>query len=166
MVNYQDGKIYKIVCNITGLVYIGSTCKHYLSQRLQNHKSEYNMFKKNGKRYISSFKVLENGNYNILLLELYPCNTKDELHAKERYYMESIDCVNLQLVGRTSKEWKKDNKDKLSEISKRHFGPQISAAVAGMSKKQTSVKLKKFVWTPSGVGFRKKFGTPTQKCIS
>ena len=121
MVNYQEGKIYKIVCNITGLVYIGSTCKQYLSQRLQNHKSEYNMFKKNGKRYMSSFKVLENGDYNILLLELYPCNTKDELHARERYYMETIECVNLQIVGRTPKEWKNDNKDKVHEIYKRHY---------------------------------------------
>ena len=30
-----------------------------------------------------------------------------------------------------------------------------------MSKTQTSVKLKKFVWTPFGVDFRKKFWTPT-----
>ena len=31
-----------------------------------------------------------------------------------------------------------------------------------MSQTQTSVKLKKFVWTPSGVDFRKKFWTPTK----
>ena len=38
----------------------------------------------------------------------------------------------------------------------------MSAAVARMNKTQTSVKIKKFVWTPSGVDFRKK---PTKKII-
>jgi len=53
MPDYQKGKIYKIVCNETGLVYIGSTTQA-LSQRLQGHKKNY-----------KTFKVLENDNYNI-----------------------------------------------------------------------------------------------------
>ena len=41
---YQEGKIYKIVCNITGEVYYGSTIEKYLSSRLAKHKNkkEYN----------------------------------------------------------------------------------------------------------------------------
>jgi predicted GIY-YIG superfamily endonuclease len=34
--DYSKGKIYKIVCNKTGLVYIGSTCRS-LEQRLKEH---------------------------------------------------------------------------------------------------------------------------------
>ena len=39
MVNYQLGKIYKLVDNTNGNIYIGSTCKPYLSSRLVQHKS-------------------------------------------------------------------------------------------------------------------------------
>jgi hypothetical protein len=27
MVNYKLGKIYRLECNVTGLVYVGSTCE-------------------------------------------------------------------------------------------------------------------------------------------
>ena len=30
MTNYKQTKIYKIVCNKTGLIYVGATCKEYL----------------------------------------------------------------------------------------------------------------------------------------
>ena len=46
MVNYQNGKIYKIVSNTNSeKCYIGSTTKKYLSQRLMQHKYEYNCHK-------------------------------------------------------------------------------------------------------------------------
>jgi hypothetical protein len=30
----------------------------------------------------------------IVLIENYPCDSKNELHARERYYVNNIDCVN------------------------------------------------------------------------
>ena len=68
---YQRGKIYKIVCNTTGLCYIGSSTQKTLAKRLGEHKSTYTRFKKNEYYFVTSFKVLE--------------NTKDELHSRERY---------------------------------------------------------------------------------
>ena len=44
MVNYAKGKIYKIVCNVTGLIYVGSSTKHYLSDRLGNHTARYRKY--------------------------------------------------------------------------------------------------------------------------
>jgi len=117
----MNGIIYKIVCNITGLVYIGSTCKEYLSQRLQHHKTAYKSYLKTQKHYTSSFKILENDNYDIVLLELFPCDTKEELHARERHYMETIECLNIQIVGRTIEEWKVDNKDKFKGYGKTYY---------------------------------------------
>ena len=38
MVNYQNAKIYRIVCNVTGKQYIGSTVSN-LSTRLSQHKN-------------------------------------------------------------------------------------------------------------------------------
>ena len=48
MVNYQDGKIYKIVDNTNNNVYIGSTCEPTLARRLAKHVGHYK-FWKNGK---------------------------------------------------------------------------------------------------------------------
>ena len=39
MNKYQEGKIYKIVCNITGEIYIGSTIKT-LNDRLTINKND------------------------------------------------------------------------------------------------------------------------------
>jgi hypothetical protein len=85
---YQNGKIYKIVCNITGKQYIGSTCKT-LSQRLSGHKSDYKRFNEGKSGNTKSFDILKEEDYDIVLIEVYPCNTKDELHKRERHYIET-----------------------------------------------------------------------------
>ena len=110
MPNYQDGKIYKIVCRITNLIYIGSTTNKYLCNRLGQHK--YAINNKN-LRQSTSKEVLKNNDYYIELIELVPCNSKDELTKRERFYIESTDCVNKCVPGRTSKEYYSVNKDKL-----------------------------------------------------
>ena len=107
MVNYNLGKIYKIVCNITSLIYIGSTCEPTLAKRLAKHISNYNDWK-NGrnKGYISSYKIFGGGNYDIILIESFPCENKDQLHARERFYIENNECVNMVIVGRKPKEYR------------------------------------------------------------
>ena len=95
MVNYQQGKIYKIVCNTSGLVYIGSTCQKLLSQRLSEHVSNYKQYLIQKKNYISSYEVIEYGNYEIILVENCPCNTRDELYMRERFYIENQECINM-----------------------------------------------------------------------
>ena len=84
MPNYNEGKIYKIVCKTTGLAYIGSTTKE-LSFRLAQHK----------RKSTSSSRVLENNNFEIILLEEFPCNGLHELLTRERYYIENNACVNI-----------------------------------------------------------------------
>ncbi len=104
MVNYGNGKIYKIVCNVTGLVYIGSTTQN-LSKRLTSHKCDFGKWKKNKSRgYISSYKVLENDNFDIILIEDYPCERKEQLIARERYWKEKTKCVNLRNPHRTEEQ--------------------------------------------------------------
>ena len=118
MVNYENSKIYKIVDNTNDNIYIGSTTK-LLCQRLAGHRTNYELYKNKGLKYITSFKILENGDYDIVLLLNYPCNSKEELHAKERYYIETLSCVNKNIPGRSIKERMKlyyaDNKEEISE---------------------------------------------------
>ena len=62
MVNYGNGKIYKIepICDHDdGDVYIGSTTKQYLSQRMDTHRTGYKSWRigKHGKT--SSYILFE-----------------------------------------------------------------------------------------------------------
>jgi len=119
MVNYQNGKIYKIEPNCDheeGEIYIGSTAKKYLSQRMDTHRSSYNQWKIGKRTLTKSFKLFEKyglENCEIILIENYPCNIKEELLAREKYYVKSLKCMNKNMPGRTSKEYYIDNKEKI-----------------------------------------------------
>ena len=63
MVNYENGKIYKLVCNKTGLVYVGSTCQRLLCKRLSGHVADYKRWGKGKFRYVTSFNIIENDDY-------------------------------------------------------------------------------------------------------
>jgi hypothetical protein len=105
--NYQNGKIYKIVDNTNDDIYIGSTTQKTLAQRLSQHVSQA----KSNKRHCSSKQIILNGDYDMVLIELFPCHSKDELHARERHYIETINCVNKVIPTRTQAEWCQDNKE-------------------------------------------------------
>jgi hypothetical protein len=106
MTNYQLGKIYKIVCNTTGLTYYGSTCEPTLARRLAGHIGSYRKWK-NGKKIsnISSHQIFEIDDYVIVLVELFPCDSNMELHQRERYHIENNDCVNKVIPTRTREEY-------------------------------------------------------------
>jgi hypothetical protein len=39
---------------------------------------------------MSSFEIIEEGDYTIILIELYPCDSKDELFSRERFWTNQI----------------------------------------------------------------------------
>jgi hypothetical protein len=119
MVNYQSGKIYRI--DGGGLTYIGSTTKNYLCDRLALHKSDYNRFLIGKRNYITSFEILKTDNYRIELIESFPCDSKDELTAREGHFIRTMDCVNNQIAGRTKKEYYQDNKNEISQRHKQYY---------------------------------------------
>ena len=124
MVNYNESKIYKIISNCGNLIYVGSTSKKYLSTRLAQHKQQYKFYKKATKNNTTSFQLFdayEPENCEIILIENVNCNSKNELHARERFYIESLDCVNKCIPSRTKKEYRTDNKEKINEQSKVYY---------------------------------------------
>ncbi len=110
MSNYQNGKIYKIVCNITNEIYVGSTTLS-LSERLRNHTYDYKHYLNNKHNFISSFVIIERGNYDIVLLENCPCETKEQLLIRERYYFDTLNCINKYRPVITTKELCEKKKD-------------------------------------------------------
>jgi len=119
MPNYKDGKVYRLDCLTTNKVYIGSTCYKNLSQRLSDHVSKFKRWK-NGlkKNTITSFQIIEQGNYKISLIELFPCDSKDELTARESHYIRTIDCINKVIPDRTIEEYRPQYYEKNKEIIK------------------------------------------------
>jgi hypothetical protein len=119
--DYANGKIYRIDCLNTNEVYIGSTCQPTLAKRLAQHVAQIKYWKEKKTNFKTSFSIIERGNYKISLIELFPCNTKDELSAQEGFYIRNIKCVNKCITGRTQKEWSIDNKDKISNAKKEYY---------------------------------------------
>ena len=98
-------KIYKIIDNTNGNIYIGKTTQT-LNKRLAQHKSHKNCM---------SRRILVNGDYKIELIE----ETDDK--SRERYWIENTDCINIMVPGRTHKEWYLKNKERLSEDRKEYY---------------------------------------------
>jgi hypothetical protein len=118
MVNYNNGKIYKIESHLGDKVYIGSTTKEYLSQRMTTHREGYNRWKQGKKELTTSFLLFDEygiENCLIVLLELCPCESKDQLHAREACYIRTVTCVNKCIPLRTPKEYNDDNKEQHKE---------------------------------------------------
>ncbi len=114
MIDYKKGKIYKITSKETEDIYIGSTCST-LKDRLCKHKSQYKRMLGGAKfRKSTSDKILKYSDAIIELIELFPCETKRELLDREGHFIKNTpNCVNTQIQGRTMKQYREDNKDKL-----------------------------------------------------
>ena len=136
---YSKGKIYKIISPHTDKCYVGSTIQP-LCNRLALHRKHFD------KKKYSSREIMKLGDYKIILIENYPCNSKEELNKREQYFIDTLDCVNRfkafiteeqkqeriknykieyrkrertkQLEKEYNKEWRKKNRDKINENSR------------------------------------------------
>jgi hypothetical protein len=113
MPNYQNGKIYSIRSPNNEKYYIGSTTQK-LSMRMAGHRRT--------KDLITSKKIINSGGAYIELIELYPCNSKEELLKREGEIMREFkdNIINKNIAGRTNKEYYEDNKNKIKEQEKEY----------------------------------------------
>jgi hypothetical protein len=117
MVNYSKGKIYKIepiVPHLVNEVYYGSTTKQYLCQRWNTHKLNYQK-KVNHCSVITLFDKYGITNCSITLVELYPCNSRDELFTRETLHIKNNECINKYLPIRSRADYYIDNKEKIKK---------------------------------------------------
>lgn len=110
MVNYQNGKIYKIINTENNeIVYIGSTTQP-LCKRYSDH-------------------IHKAPNHKIILIENYACNSKEELCMKEQEIIEEhTNLLNKQKAYRSeeelkeyNKEYRQNNKEYYKEKNKEHY---------------------------------------------
>ena len=102
-------KIYRIVDNTNGNIYIGKT-KYTLKERFAKHKYDFKI----GPSCMSR-EIIKNGDYKIELIE----ETQDK--TRERYWIENTDCINKYIPGRTKKEWNADNREHLNQLAREWY---------------------------------------------
>ena len=119
MPDYQKGKIYAIRSYQTDDIYIGSTIQS-LSVRLGEHKRRYKMWLEGKHNYTSSYEIIKYNDCYVEEIEKCPCNDKNELNRREGQIIRLMDCVNKRIEGRTRKEYRQDNKEKIKEQSKKY----------------------------------------------
>ena len=109
MADYSKGKIYKIYKkDEPELCYIGSTITT-LEARLSGHKRD-------SKKKPSPFHKKVDGKWDewdILLIENYPCCSKKELFKREGELIRLLGTLNYEIAGRSQKEYYNENKEKI-----------------------------------------------------
>jgi hypothetical protein len=118
MEKYKNGKIYKLVGG--GMVYYGSTIQK-LNDRLNGHICKKRKYQEGKCSYVTSFSILDAEDCRIELVEEYPCNSKRELEAREKHYIQNNICVNKYIPTRTAKEYYENNIDKVKEYKKHWY---------------------------------------------
>ena len=119
MVNYGNGKIYKIErLSDNCVVYVGSTTKKYLSSRLVEHKNKATKYP--NRRVYKSISNNEGWeNHQMLLIKPFACNSRDELHSEESRFIRVLKpLTNIIIPLRTRKEYRIDNKETIKETAK------------------------------------------------
>ena len=119
MPDYSKGLIYKITCKDGTIqdTYVGSTCN--FRKRKSCHKSRCN--NKKGKWYnLLVYKTIRANkgwtNWEITLIENFPCDSRTELKKRERHWIGELKAtLNCSIPGRTKKEWRKKNRAIMKE---------------------------------------------------
>lgn len=126
MPKYENSIIYKL-CHQDDLennnIYVGSTTNFRI--RKYKHKAScINEKKKDYKTPVYQF-IRDNGGWTewqMIPIEVYPCNDKKELEVRERHHIELLKPkLNKQIPTRTQKEYYNVNKEKILENAKEYY---------------------------------------------
>jgi len=116
MVNYQLGKLYTIRSLTSPEIYVGSTIAP-LCKRMAQHRSKW----KKGEALGKNKDIVKDINeWYIELYENYPCDKVEELTAREGVIIREIGTLNKRIEGRTPKEYRFENADKIKETRKEY----------------------------------------------
>jgi hypothetical protein len=117
---YSTGKIYCLICNISGKKYYGSTiCP--LWKRLDDHKQGYKCNLRGLGSYVMSFDIIKNNDYRIELVEKVNCSSKEELLIREKFHIQNNECVNKYIPLRTHEEYYLNHKEKMNQKSRENY---------------------------------------------
>jgi hypothetical protein len=136
MPDYANTVMYKICCKNTDItdIYVGHTTN--IKNRIRKHKNRCNNPKDKKYHYKVYEFIRNNGgwdNWNIIVIEEYPCNSYTDALIKEREYYETLKpTLNSRYPQLTYEEYKEhkkeyrkqyriDNKEKNKEYYKEYY---------------------------------------------
>ena len=122
---YKNGKIYKIFNTINDEIYVGSTIQS-LSHRMIKHKDDVKNTTNNYKTTICKLmQELGVEHFYIELIEAFPCESKEELNAREGVWVKAMGTVNKHIPGRThaesNKAYRDAHKEQIKEYRKQYI---------------------------------------------
>ena len=118
--SYTEGKIYLITDTKSEDLYVGSTIVK-LKERVRDKHEFFNPpYCKN------------KDDCKISLIEEYPCNNREELLWRERFWIEKIDCVNKnrpilnenerkQMKIDNAIKWTNNNRERVKELARKRY---------------------------------------------
>ena len=124
MPDYSKAKIYKIWNTANDELYIGSTCER-LARRMAKHRHTHKTQKTQQPLHLfplyKMFDEVGVDNFHTELLEEYPCENVEQLMKKEGEKIRELGTLNKRIQGRTSKEWREQNKEYLTEGKRKWY---------------------------------------------
>lgn len=114
MPDYQKTTIYKLCCKDPEVtdIYVGSTC-NFRKRKHQHKSNSLNMNKRDYKNYVYQIIRKSGGfeNWDMILIEVFPCNNKLEKAQRERLWMDHLKpTLNKQVPWRSDDEKRKSYK--------------------------------------------------------
>lgn len=111
-IDYSKTIIYKLCCKDTNItdIYVGATT--CMKARKSQHKNCCNKENTTGYNCKVYKFIRDNGgfsNFDMIMVEKYPCKDKLESDKRERYWLEELGAtLNKNIPSRTGKEYKKE----------------------------------------------------------
>lgn len=121
----KTGQVYKLVCTDVTVkeLYVGST--ESLRNRRRVHKTACNTPHNHNYNMIVYQYIRAHGgfeNWDFVVLETIEFKEKHELHARERYWIETLESsLNAQVPTQTKKEYYEANKEAIAAQQKEYY---------------------------------------------
>jgi hypothetical protein len=123
--NYLRTKIYKIVCKDLTIkhTYVGHTTQW--TDRKSHHKSDCRNENSKNHNFPVYIFIRNNGgwdNWDMILIEDYPCENKLQAEQRERYWIETLNAnLNISIPTRNKKEYYEDNREYILQRTCQHY---------------------------------------------
>ena len=109
-VDFSKCSVYRIDCDISELVYVGSTAQE-LHPRWADHKRDCRKDSKANFELYKSMKEHGVEHHHITLIEEISVENRPQLNSREGYWIRTLDTykhgLNCRIAGQTVKEWRK-----------------------------------------------------------
>jgi len=129
MPDYSKTVIYKLCCKNLDVkeIYVGSTC-NFTKRKGEHKKDSFFEYRKNYNSKVYKF-IRDNGrfeNWDMILIEEYPCENKMQKTQRERYWCEELKSeLNSNVPGRSIKEsreaYRSQHRNQLCQRSKEYY---------------------------------------------